>query len=154
MLIPLHSPLVDVSHHLILHHELHKLPLVTLQNPNKSAHPTPETISHTRASAVVRIVEGETYHSSVADVDLPEVSRKVGLIADPEFARNSEGVGPPKARRSSRWRRVRGGSGAEREAAASNELEVSRGAPAGCGDGGGGGEGGGDGDHWINADCW
>ena len=107
--------LVDVSHHLILNHELHKLPLIT--------------------------------HSSVADVDLPEVPRKVGLIADPEFAGNSEGVGPPKARRSSRWRGGRGGSGAEREAAASDELEVSRGAPAGDGDGGGGGEGGGDGDH-------
>uniref|UniRef100_A0A8R7QDW7 Uncharacterized protein n=1 Tax=Triticum urartu TaxID=4572 RepID=A0A8R7QDW7_TRIUA len=47
--------LVDVSHHLILNHELHKLPLITLQNPNKSAHPTPETISHTPASAVVRM---------------------------------------------------------------------------------------------------
>jgi hypothetical protein len=53
-----------------------------------------------------------------------------------------EGVGPTKARRSNRRR---GGSGAEREAAASNKLDVGRGSPAG--DSSGGGEGGGYGGH-------
>lgn len=40
--------LVDVPHHLIFYQELHELPLLILQNPNKSAQPTPETISDTR----------------------------------------------------------------------------------------------------------
>jgi hypothetical protein len=72
-----------------------------------------------------------------------EVSGKVGLVADPGVAGNLEGVGPTKARRSNRRR---GGSGAEREAAASNKLDVGRGSPAGDSSGGGG-EGGGYGGH-------
>lgn len=50
-------------------------------------------------------------HSSVADVNLPEVSGKVGLVVEPGVAGNSEGVGPTEARRGSRWRGGRRGGG-------------------------------------------